>query len=229
MHCDPFDCDDGGNPANVLLEERTFVQESETKEDVEFSLTVDDESSDDEQEGRVGERDTSPEIDIWKEFREMSVASSQGTLAYDTAAPDNSENSLPGVKGEQECSAIGQSDISFDTPLHSSDSVQTGVSDYPQDHIEKHTLQNNIITIPELGMFKRKESFGCLANIQVIQKMLSQSIAPETSELTKSSSRTRKHRHSFEASITHSRDQHNSILLPRIGISESLQIISTFV
>ena len=192
MHCDPFDYEDGRNPANVSFEERTFVQESEDKDDIEFSLTVDDESSDDEQEGRVGERDTSSEIDIWKEFREMSVASSQGTLAYDTAAPDNSENSLPGVKGEPECSTVGHPDISFDTPRLDSDNVRTsprhvqnGVSDYPQDHIKKYTLQNNIVTIPELGMFKRKEPFSGLANIQVIQKMLSQSITPETSELTK--------------------------------------------
>ena len=161
MHCDPFDCDDLGNLANMSFEEGTLVQESENKDGVEFSLTVDDESSDDDQEGRRDERDTSSaEIDIWKEFREMSVASSQGTLAYDTTVPQ-----------------IGDHQTST-TQL-----VQEVVSP-DQDHIKKFTLQDNIVTIPELGIFKRKEPFGCLATIQVIQKMLSQSIIPAVSELT---------------------------------------------
>jgi hypothetical protein len=154
VHCDPFDCDDGGNLANVLFEERTLVQESENKDGLEFSLTVDDESSDDEAaEGRGNGRDTSSEIDIWKEFREMSVASSQGTLAYDTT--------LSQIADQQKSPQLLHESVSPD-----------------EDHIKKFTLQNNVVTIPELGMFKRKEPFGCLATVQVIQKMLSQSIAP---------------------------------------------------
>ena len=153
MHCDPFDCDDGGNLANVLFEERTLAQESENKDGLEFSLTVEDESSDDEAEGRGNERDTSSEIDIWKEFREMSVASSQGTLAYDTT--------IPQIGDQQKSPQLLHEAVSPD-----------------EDHIKKFTLQNNVVTIPELGMFKRKEPFGCLATVQVIQKMLSQSITP---------------------------------------------------
>lgn len=185
MHCDPFDYDDG-NQGNVSFGQRTLVQESEDKDGVEFSLTVDDESSDDGQEQKGDERETSFEIDIWKEFREMSVASSQATLAYDTTTPDYLEITPRVVKGAQNCNVVRGSDHTPNGLQHDSENIPTSqhrlqveISDYSDhDHIKRFTLQNNVVTIPELGMFKRKEPFACLANIQVIQNMLSQSTTP---------------------------------------------------
>ena len=130
------------------------------------------------------------EIDAWKEFREMSVASSQGTLAYDTAIPDILEKTLPSAEG-RDCSTLGTSD---NLPAHGIvDSrkkqnppqlLKERLSDPADlDYIKRYTLQNNIIKIPELGIFKRKEPFACLATVQVIQKMLSQSTTITTSAL----------------------------------------------
>jgi len=168
------------------------------KNDVEFSLTVDDdESSDDEERNSEKEnanRATSSETDIWKELDEMITSSPQETLLCPTAAHDIPKFTFP---------------INTDTPNDMLQPVVTQVGTFPNPDIEsknmakseerfqdnlgllkdlidsdnekissilEDTLYDDIFTIPELGTFKRRKQFSSLVTVQVIEKMLSQSI-----------------------------------------------------
>lgn len=177
------------------------------EKDVEFSLTVDEDSSDDEEEkpGKVDyDQPASAEIDIWNEFHEMSVTSSQGTLAYDTTIhqpdllmqSDTLDNTTipavvpgktPASKDSNAETTSKSRDESHKTPV----SLTDPDNDYGHS-VWNYTLTDDMVTIPELGTFKRKKHFNGLVTVQLIEKMLSQSIPSQVSLGNTSLQRTRK-------------------------------------
>ena len=168
------------------------------KKDIEFSLTVDEDSSDDEEEkpGKVdNDQPASAEIDIWKEFHEMSVTSSQGTLAYDTTIhqPDLLMESDTLNNTDHTCCHSRKDTMHQQTPTRkplqnlatSSHETPVSLADPDDDYghsIWNYTLSDDMVTIPELGTFKRKKHFNGLVTVQLIEKMLSQSIPPSFSQ-----------------------------------------------
>lgn len=168
-----------------------MVQDTEIKKDFFYSLTIDGDSSDDEEmkpEKVDNDQPASAEIDIWQELHEMSAWSSQETLAHNTPIhqPDiligsNTLNNttIPVVIPEK-TPASTESDMettlnschnSYENPVCSADTdVDDGYS------IWNYILYDDMVKIPEIGTFKRKKNFNGLVTVQLIEKMLSQSI-----------------------------------------------------
>ncbi len=161
------------------------------KKDVKYFLAIDEDSSDDEEEKpEKGENPAagSAEIDIWKELHEMSVTSSQETLSYE--APVHQPNLL--VESERFQNTVlptvipeknsGSTDINPEntSKFHEiSGKTLESLTDPDDDDghsLWNYTLSDDMVTIPELGSFKRKKHFNGLVTAQLIEKMLSQSI-----------------------------------------------------
>lgn len=171
-----------------------MVQDSEMKTHFEFSLTIDEDSSDDEEAERPGKMDNdhlaSAEIDIWKEFHEMSVTSSQGTFPHDTPIHQPGPLMESDTLDKTTLSVVvpgktpASTDANAETTSKSRDnSRKTPVSLADPDHdsgqsIWNYTLYDDMVKIPELGTFKRKKHFNGLVTVHLIEKMLSQSIHP---------------------------------------------------
>jgi hypothetical protein len=181
------------------VEENTLIQDSEEmKSDVEFYLTVDDEeSSEDEEENSEKEhadRATSPETDIWKELDEMIAPSPQETLLCPTAVHDipkstffvNTDTSNDMLQpAVTQIEPLPNPDIESKNTAKSAKRLQDNLGlfkDLTDSDNEKissildDTLYDDIFTIPELGTFKRRKQFNSLVTVQLIEKMLSQSI-----------------------------------------------------
>lgn len=170
-----------------------MAQDTEIKKDFFYSLTFGEDSSDDEEvkTGKVdNDQPASAEIDIWKELHEMSVWSSQETLAYDTSihqpdilmGSDTLNNTtipvvIPGKTPPPTASnaetALKSRHNSFENPVCLADA-----DDDDRYSIWNYTLYDDRVKIPEIGTFKRKKNFNGLVTVQLIEKMLSQSIPP---------------------------------------------------
>lgn len=177
------------------------------KKHFEFSLTIDEDSTDDEEEEKPGRMDNdhtaSAEIDIWKEFHEMSVKSSQGTFEDDTPIHQHGLLMESNTLDKKTISVVipgktpASTDANTETISKSRDnSHETLVSladpdDYYGQSIWNYTLYDDMVKIPELGTFKRKKHFNSLVTVHLIEKMLSQSILPSFPSNT-SLQRTRK-------------------------------------
>jgi hypothetical protein len=179
--------------------ERTLVQESENNEPsdtgLEFSLKFEEDSTDDDEqqlkEAQKVSPDGHPQQEAWRHLQEMSVELSEaGFLLENTTIPQEVPRTRTIVESEpsphtlqnhptKEEKAMTTTDpvLFFLDPLESSMALSDNRLDDSNLFLE-YTLQNDMVTIPELGTYKRKEYFSALATDQMIRKMLSQSILP---------------------------------------------------
>ena len=123
------------------------------------------------------------------------ITSSQGRLAFDT--PIHQPNLLVESKRFQNTilpaiipetmtasTKIKPENISrFHQSSHKTLESLNDLDDSDGCSIWNYTLSNDVVTIPELGTFKRKKHFNGLVTAQLIEKMLYQS-TPEASRLT---------------------------------------------
>jgi hypothetical protein len=146
--------DDEQKPKSFQWSERSDLNRS----DVEFTLAVGEDSSDYGHTDKVTRRDDVGQsaIDIWMEktSREMNSAS------------DKSSVDLLG-------------DMSYDITLHDPIEIELTTLTNP-DPVDEDCGQTaadkNIISVPELGTFRRKRNFKGLATTQLITMMLAQSM-----------------------------------------------------
>jgi hypothetical protein len=161
--------DDEQEPKSFQGSERSDLNRS----DVEFTLAVDEDSSDDCHADKVARRyDVGQSaIDIWMEktSREMNSASDKsnvdllGDLSYDTTLRDPPETQLITLMDPP-----AKIEATSETIIAQSDPV---AKDRSQTAADK-----NIISVPELGTFRRKRNFKGLATTQLITMMLAQSM-----------------------------------------------------
>jgi hypothetical protein len=156
--------------------------------DVQITM-IDGDSSDDAEQGhddatvaKLGEN-----IDLWNEFwnKRILAGPSKVEPSNDITARDltryNLDISNRSVDTLQDASTHKQPPMTEPVNLlnetafiHSTVDAGTVVPLVASDY----TLNNGIITIPELGVYKQKNNFPVLATIQMIENMLSQSTRP---------------------------------------------------
>lgn len=177
------------------VEERTLTHEDseEIKSDVKFSLTIDDEDEGAKKENT--DPSASHEIDIWKELQEMSVTSPQGTLSYNTPHHNIPQSDVlfeSDLGHDTIRSGVTQKEMSEKIEINTPGLVQdylasledsTDPDNEEVDSVLDYTLYNDMVTIPELGTFKRRKHFSSLVTVQLIENMLSQSTTNLNSHL----------------------------------------------
>jgi len=154
-------------------------------------MTIDEDSSDEEENIPTSEKKEiegkEEGIDIWKEFREMSLPSSQGTPAFHTPLIETHPSHLlidPEVPVQSPLPAIqNQGLMSTDSDLRqpsniSQDTLVESSSLDSSKSVMDYTLQNGLVTIPGLGTFKQKESFTPLVTDQNLKIMFHESKFP---------------------------------------------------
>ena len=192
-----------------------MVQDSEMKKDVKYSLAIDEDSSDDEEE-KPKEDANRIIIDLDEEKKKIEVENIEQSYeeiilkskinsyykgnsylnnSFDTEimsyeAPVHQPNLL--VESERFQNTVlptvipekisGSTDINPEntSKFHEiSDKTLESLTDPDDDDghsLWNYTLSDDMVTIPELGSFKRKKHFNGLVTAQLIEKMLSQSI-----------------------------------------------------
>lgn len=161
--------DDEQKPKSFQGSERSDLNRS----DVEFTLAVDEDSSDCGHTDKVTRRDDVGQsaIDIWMEktSREMNSGSDKssvdllGDMSYDITLHDPNETKL----------------TTLTNPFAKTDATSEAIiAQYdPVDEVRSQTAADkNIISVPELGTFRRKRDFKGLATTQLITMMLAQSM-----------------------------------------------------
>jgi len=141
--------------------------------DMEFTLAVDEDNSDYGHTDKITRRDDVGQsaIDIWMEktSREMNSASDEssvdllGHMSYDITLHDPIETELTPLTNP-----LAKMDATSETIIAQSDPVD--------DDCGQTAADKNIISVPELGTFRRKRNFKGLATTQLITMMLAQSM-----------------------------------------------------
>jgi hypothetical protein len=148
---------------------------------------IDGDSSDDAEQGhdvatvaKLGEN-----IDFWNEFwnKRILAGPSKVEPSHDITAGDltryNLDISNRSVDTLQDASTHKQPPMTESVNLVFAPSTVDPGTVVPVDASD-YTLNNGIITIPELGVYKQKNNFPVLATIQMIENMLSQSTHPRS-------------------------------------------------
>lgn len=174
------------------VERKTCSQEYEDQDETnggfEFSLRIEEESSDDEDQEAENVDDVSrapSEVDIWKEFTEMSFLSFTSTLPGDRVSETEFPESVTYAESPPSAAhgfleyKVEPSKLQNSTESSPENLITLDNSDHPLNSdslgFTEFTLQGDMVTIPNLGTFRRKKHFSGLASNQLIEKMLSQS------------------------------------------------------
>ena len=169
-----------GDETSWRAEEKTFIHVSEMKDplrsDVEFSLAVDDDTSDEEHV----DTKTRSDIDLWMEntSREMNAATKD--ISNVDLLGDLSDAEVPPVK--EGASLVGERSTELDwssmLPVELQkfiNSESTTLDDECYGIFVGIACPDDMVIVPQVGTFERKKNFEALGTIQMIEKMLAQS------------------------------------------------------